>query len=63
MSEQRGWQAVRIRINSDIVRLEPGQEATLEIEDAETADGLLFQTVERNNVYTVEVLTVVAEDE
>ena len=54
---------MRIRINSDIVRLEPGQEATLEIEDAETADGLLFQTVERNNVYTVEVLTVVAEDE
>lgn len=52
--------SVRIRVDSTIVRCEPAQSVVVEIPDAETADGLLFQTVERNNVYTVEVLTVTA---
>lgn len=54
---------MRIRITSQVVKLGPGQEAVIEVPDAETAGGLIFQTVERNNQSSVEVLTVVAVDE
>lgn len=55
---------MRIRVTSQLVKLEPGQEAIIEVPDAETAvRHMILQTVERNNMSTVEVLTVVAVED